>query len=110
METQMPVARRIRLASAAALSSIAALTSNALSQNASDTAAIAALHDYQAECRADNGALWGRSLCGPILLVDPRTRHALAPIKPPGGTFTQTEGLWIGTIPNGIPVANTSLD
>lgn len=106
----MPIARRVRLASAAALSFGFAFARCSLAQNSADSVARATLVDYQNECRADGGALWGRSLCGPILLVEPQTRHALAPIKPPGGAFSLISGVWVGTIPPGIPVSNTSLD
>ncbi|MGZ3467888.1 MAG: DUF1272 domain-containing protein [Gemmatimonadaceae bacterium] len=40
-----------------------------------DTArALSALRDARAACESDAGALWGRSLCGPIALVDRQTR------------------------------------
>lgn len=65
-----------------------------------------AMHD----CRADDGKLWGVSLCGPMLFVDPATRRVIASqadadghLKPTGhGTFT-------GLMPTDETVANTSV-
>ena len=87
----------------------AALSGQAPLSRADSSAAIQALRDYEAACRADAGALWGLSLCGPLVLVDPRTRFAVATDSPPGGSFTRHGGRFYGTMPTGIPLANTSL-
>jgi len=60
-----------------------------------------ALQELDAMCRADGGKLWGRSLCGPIVLVDPMTRSAVAS---DGGRVYETK------IPDSMGVANTSVD
>ena len=55
---------------------------------------------YFAEARrlaeADGGKLWGKSLAGPLLFVEPRTRYAVAiqadaekKLKPVGGVFVR---------------------
>ena len=69
-----------------------------------------ALREADAICRGDNGALWGVSLCGPVLLVDPTTRSVFANqadaeklLKPEGGIF-------VGKLPEKINIANTALD
>jgi hypothetical protein len=48
-------------------------------------------------CKREAGRLWGHSLCGPILLVDPRTRQVIASradaegrLHPDGNTFAGT--------------------
>jgi hypothetical protein len=105
----MPVARPFRLVSAAALSLLGMAPAIVRAQVAADTAARSAMIDYQAECKADAGRLWGQSLCGPIVLVDPDTHQGIASIKPPGGAFVEDHGVWIGTLPPGIPISNTSL-
>ena len=87
----------------------AALSGQARWSPADSSAAIQALRDYEAACRADAGALWGLSLCGPLVLVDPRTRAAVANDSPPGGSFVRRGRRFYGTMPTGIPVANTSL-
>lgn len=58
---------------------------------------------------SDGGKLWGKSLAGPVLFVDPRSRFAVAnqadaesKLKPAGGVF-------VGTLPANVPLANTAL-
>jgi hypothetical protein len=36
------------------------------------------LHEARTLCDQDAGALWGKSLCGPLLLVNPATRDVFA--------------------------------
>lgn len=92
----------------AALSAAAPAT--AQSAPVDTAAAIRALSDYETACRRDAGRLWGRSLCGSILLVDPATRFAVASERPPGGEFVPHDGIFTGRLPPGIPVANTAMD
>ena len=82
----------------------------AQSAPADTAAAIRALADYETACRRDAGRLWGRSLCGSILLVDPATRFAVASERPPGGEFVPHGGIFTGRLPPGLPVANTAMD
>lgn len=49
-------------------------------------------------CAADGGRLWGRSLCGPVVFADPRTREA---IRNDGTRTKLTES---------IGIANTGVD
>ncbi|HJQ39762.1 MAG TPA: hypothetical protein VKB93_21670 [Thermoanaerobaculia bacterium] len=65
------------------------------------TAAQPALDDFNAMCAAESGRLWGRSLCGPIVLADPVTREAVAGAD--GRVFA-------AKIPESIAIANTSVD
>jgi hypothetical protein len=69
-----------------------------------------ALCEAKALCGDDRGALWGVSLCGPLLLVDPATRSVFANqadaeklLKPEGEIFA-------GKLPEQINIANTALD
>ncbi len=105
----MSFARRSWLASAAALSLATALARPATAREPIDSAVRAAMRDYLEACRADGGKLWGRSLCGPIILVDPDTRQSIASVEPPSGGFRQWMGAWEGVVPPGIPLSNTSL-
>jgi hypothetical protein len=90
---------------------LAAGSSLARAQAAPDTAAaIAGLEAFDAACARDHGAWWGRTLCGPVILVDLRTRFAVANHRPPGGDFAARGALWIGRMPKGIGVANTSIE
>ena len=88
-----------------------ALASPAAAQSPPTDTVVAAqaLGDFVRACTADGGALWGESLCGPTIVVHPATRAAVANDSPPGGVFRRDGAVWIGRIPDGIPVANTSL-
>ncbi|MFN8651541.1 MAG: hypothetical protein U0133_21625 [Gemmatimonadales bacterium] len=78
-------------------------------QSADTTGAAGAIRDYLAAAAADHGRLWGHSLAGPMILVDPATRQAFASEQPPGGEFSRRDGLWEGVLPAGIPLANFAL-
>jgi hypothetical protein len=69
-----------------------------------------ALREADAICHRDNGALWGVSLRGPILLVDPATRSIFA--NQPGGKHElKAEGqIFVGKLPDEMNVANTAVD
>jgi hypothetical protein len=71
----------------------------------------AAATELQGMCNRDRGQLWGASLCGPLIIVDGRTREAYATQRDGLGLFTLTGGGgWVGTLPQGVPVANTTVD
>jgi hypothetical protein len=77
-----------------------------------DTAAEgAALRDYARACARDGGRLWGRSLCGNLLLVDPATRRAVGTgFAGTGFAGTGFAGIgFAGTLPESVTVANTSV-
>jgi hypothetical protein len=59
-------------------------------------AAKRAFDAFQKNCSRDNGALWGVSLCGNVLIVEPRTRDAIG-----------SDG-WSGKLPEEIGIANTA--
>lgn len=61
-------------------------------------------------CEADGGRLWGLSLCGPFIWVDPQTRAAWANQSAPGGVLRPGGGGWIGVLPDDVPVANTAIE
>lgn len=61
-------------------------------------------------CEADGGRLWGLSLCGPFMVVDPRTRAAWANQDAPGGVLHRGGGGWIGVLPDDVPVANAAIE
>lgn len=83
------------------LSPISALAANT-------TEAIQALAAFKDGCsRAE--ALWPAQLCGPIILVDPNTREAVANRADPGGQFKPQEGMFVGQWPADMDVANTAM-
>ena len=73
-------------------------------------AAVTGVTDFTAACRRDHGVLWGRTLCGPIVVADPDTRFAVASQLPPGGAFVPHGGVFLGRVPDSLPLSNTSLD
>src|SRR5215469_4870778 len=59
----------------------------------------------------DGGRLWGRTLYGPILFVDPQSRYAVANQRDAAGVLEPAgEGLFAGTLPNDVVIANTATD
>ena len=69
-----------------------------------------AIEEAKSICQADGGALWGVSLCGPLLLVDSATRTVWAS-EPDGEGKLQAEGaIFTGKLPNEINIANTAVD
>ena len=73
-------------------------------------AAAEALREAEATCRADAGALWGVSLCGPVLLVDPQTREVWTNQEAKTEQLERHGEFFTGKLPNEINIANTAAD
>ena len=73
-------------------------------------AARAVFAEAGALCAADDGKLWGVSLCGPIMLVDPATHAFAANRNDAQGTLTDAGGVFTGTLPRDLNVANTAFE
>ena len=59
-------------------------------------------------CSADAGRLWGRSLCGPLMLADPQTHAAIANVPLPGA---QRSGAYYRlTLADSEPIANAPFE
>lgn len=70
-----------------------------------------AASELQQMCAADAGQLWTTSLCGPLIVVDGRTRQAWATQRDNTGLLTLTPGGgWVGVLPAGVPIANTTVE
>ena len=67
---------------------------------------------YFAEAKAlsekDNGALWKLPLCGPLLFVDYGTHYAVANQADAEGKLKPLDGVFVGTAPPDLGVANTA--
>lgn len=62
-------------------------------------------------CAADAGQLWRVNLCGPLIIVDGQTRQAWATQRDNLNVLSLTPGGgWVGTLPQGVPVANASVN
>lgn len=59
-------------------------------------------------CEKDRGRLWGVSLCGPVLLVNPETREAFANQPDAEGQLKKEGEVYTGTLPPEVNLANTA--
>jgi len=66
--------------------------------------------DLLAVCSEDDGDLWGVSLCGPLIVVDPATREAWANQPDSGGILQPNGAGYAGVLPPDAPLANTSVE
>lgn len=71
--------------------------------------AVAIFRESDQLCRDDNGQLWGVSLAGPVMLVDPTTRAVFANQADAEGQLTWAGGIYVGSLPPDVPMANTAL-
>jgi hypothetical protein len=55
----------------------------------------------------DGGKLWGKTLYGPMLLVDPQTRRVVANQPDDAGLLQASDGLYTGTLPESVMIANS---
>ncbi len=58
---------------------------------------------------ADAGRLWGHTLSGPMLFVEPRTRAVVANQPDAEGRLRAEDSVYVGTLPKEIGVANTAV-
>src|SRR5580658_6069692 len=67
---------------------------------------------YFAEARrlaeSDGGKLWGKSLAGPLLFAEPRTRYVVANQADAEKKLKPAGGLFVGTLPQSVPLASTA--
>lgn len=100
-------------ASAAAFGLWACLTGSpfaAASSSEIDAAVEHAFHRAQVLCEADGSRLWGIDLCGPMLVADPATRRVVANQDGVLTPLRSTGALFLGTLPDDVPIANTAVD
>lgn len=70
----------------------------------------AAFEEAKALAAADGGALWHRSLDGPMAFFDPATREIAANQADPEGRLVAKDGVFVGTLPEEVAAANTAID
>ena len=68
-----------------------------------------ALVEFSRVCQDDGMLLWGKSLCGPMVLVDPSNRAAVANRQDPGKTFQKDDDFFLGTFPAQFTPSNTAI-
>jgi hypothetical protein len=66
--------------------------------------------EAQAVCERDGGRLWGASLYGPMMFVDPETREIVANEADANGNLSAKNSVFAGTLPTKLNVANTAVD
>jgi hypothetical protein len=82
----------------------------ATSPDAALTSARTWFDEATRQCQADHGRLWGKTLCGPMLLVVPATRQVIASQADAQGKLHAEGGVFVGRLPEDQTLANTSLD
>jgi hypothetical protein len=81
------------------LSLFAALTSPATAQTPQTTpteTARAYFAEAQALCQSDHGDLWGISLCGPMMFVEPKNHLVVANQADANGILKADDGIFVG--------------
>lgn len=61
------------------------------------------------QCSADHGRLWGESLCGPMMFVDPVTRRIIANQADAQGKLQAEKGVFTGRLPDDVSLANSTV-
>jgi len=69
-----------------------------------------ALAEWARVCEPDGQLLWRKSLCGPMVLVDPSTRAAIANRPDPDGKFHKEGDIFAGRFPDRFTPSNTALE
>jgi len=64
--------------------------------------------EAEAICRSDLAKLWGISLCGPMLFVDPTTRSVVANQADREGILKRQGSVFVGVLPKEVNTANTA--
>lgn len=58
----------------------------------------------------DNGALWGKPLYGPTMIVNPQDRSVIASEADANGQLKDSAGVFVGRLPESMNIANTALE
>ena len=58
----------------------------------------------------EGGTLWGRTLYGPILFVDPQTRAVAANQQDAEGVLKASDGVYTGVLPDSVILASTTIE
>jgi len=77
--------------------------------NAQDKNAIAALEELGKICESEGQAMWGHSLCGPMMLVDPATRTVIANHGDSQNRCRHEGALFTGPFPEPFTPSNTAI-
>jgi hypothetical protein len=92
-----------------ALAALAPAATGAEAPQAEHAAARRHFDEAARLCQVDGGRLWGKTLCGPILLVEPASRRVIANQADAEGKLQAADGVYVGTLPASEPIANTEV-
>lgn len=81
-----------------------------ISDSTQATAAARAFAEMDSACAAPRAWLWGRTLRGPLLFVNPTTREVFADRPDTGGLLRPVGTVFAGVLPPAVSIANTSAD
>ena len=60
-------------------------------------------------CEKDAGKLWGKSLCAPMIFVDPHTHGVVANQADAESRLKEQDGVFVGELPLEVNPANTAM-
>ena len=70
----------------------------------------AAFAEAEAVSNREGGRLWGKKLYGALFFVDPETRAVVANEGDPDGVLHAADGVYVGTLPKVVIVANAPVE
>lgn len=100
----------LRLAFVSLLSTIPLIASTQTSEPTPIETAQTYFAEAQSLCQADHGRLWGVSLCGPIMFVDPTSRFIVASQADAKGVLKPEGNVFVGSLPADQIIANTAVE
>jgi hypothetical protein len=60
-------------------------------------------------CQLDAGALWGKSLCAPMIFADPHTRDVVASQADVESRLKPQDGVFVGLLTPEVNIANAAI-
>ena len=106
LETPVVTLRFALLTSICAIASAAPPASSPIDM----VQAKAAFAEAEAVSDGEGGRLWGKKLYGSLFFIDPETRAVIANEPDPDGVLHAANGLYVGTLPKEIIVANAPVE
>lgn len=100
----------LRIATALFLSTIPLAASAQTPQPIPIETAQTYFSEAQLLCQVDHGQLWGVSLCGPIMFVDPQSRSIVASQADAKGLLKAEGGVFVGFLPTDQNIADTAIE
>ncbi len=71
---------------------------------------MAVFREADAICKRDGARLWGRPVCGPMLVVDPADNAVIANQADDGAILKASGQVYVGLLPPSVIIANTPVE